>query len=270
MKTKATIPIILCILCHWSAGAQSLQQLQMENRMLRARIDTLEKMLSRKETLSSDIFCTWDNLIDDFTHDEAIQSFDKAVVEQTDRILEKIDFRLRISRNETLDKYIALYSERLKKRMEAVSRRYAGYEKEFLRVFRQYGVPDELAALAIVESGMNHLAVSKAGAAGMWQLMPATARSYGLDVDEVNDERYDVSKSTVVAAKYLSKAFNTFGDWRLAVCSYNCGPGNVEKAISRAGGKTDFWEIYQYLPDETKAYLPSLIGVLYYLKTEHQ
>lgn len=130
----------------------------------------------------------------------------------------------------------------------------------------EYGLPQELKAMAVIESAFNPRALSRAGAKGMWQFMYVTARQYGLTINSYVDERMDPVKSCRAAAQYLTDSYKVFGDWSLAIASYNCGPGNVLKAIKRSGGKTDFWEIYNYLPSETRGYLPAFIAALYVLK----
>ena len=110
---------------------------------------------------------------------------------------------------------------------------------------------------------MNPTAVSRAGAKGMWQFMYSTAKLYGLHIDSFVDERLDPVKSAHAAAEYLKDSYRIFGDWNLAIASYNCGAGNVNRAIRRSGGKRNFWDIYPYLPRETRGYVPAFVGALY-------
>ena len=124
-------------------------------------------------------------------------------------------------------------------------------------------MPVELMYLPIVESALNPLAVSPAGAAGLWQFMLPTAKRYGLEVDNYVDERLDIARSTEAAARYLKDMYGIYHDWLLCLAAYNCGPGNVNKAIRRAGGTGDFWDIYPYLPRETRNYIPLFIGAYY-------
>jgi membrane-bound lytic murein transglycosylase D len=137
------------------------------------------------------------------------------------------------------------------------------YMPIFEETFSKYGLPDELKYMAIIESALNPRAVSRAGAKGMWQFMFRTAKSYGLEIDSYVDERLDPYKSADAAARYLRDSYNVFGDWCLAISSYNCGPGNVSKAIRRAGGTKDFWRIYDFLPRETRGYMPAFVGAMY-------
>ena len=130
---------------------------------------------------------------------------------------------------------------------------------------KKYNLPDELKYLAIVESGLNPQIISRAGAGGLWQFMPYTGSMYKLHQDWYIDERFDPYKSTEAACKYLSSMYNMFGDWELALAAYNSGPGNVRKAIRKSGYKKGFWEIYRYLPRETRSYVPQFVAVAYTL-----
>lgn len=137
------------------------------------------------------------------------------------------------------------------------------YEDKFVEALIKYDVPIELKYLPIVESALKPKAYSRMGAAGMWQFIYSTGHKYGLQVNSLVDDRYDIAKSSEAAARHLHDLFDMFGDWSLAISAYNCGPGNVTKAITRAGGKRDFWDIYPYLPRETRGYLPAFIAVNY-------
>ena len=125
------------------------------------------------------------------------------------------------------------------------------------------GLPHELKYLPVIESAMNPKAVSRMGAKGLWQFMFPTAKQYGLKSNNYIDERFDPLKATRAALTYLKDLYDMFGNWELAIAAYNCGPGNVNKAIKRSGGKTDFWKIYSWLPKETRGYLPALIAANY-------
>lgn len=131
-------------------------------------------------------------------------------------------------------------------------------EQELLKA----GLPIELRAMAIIESALQTTAVSRAGAAGLWQFMAPTGKVYGLEVNSLVDERYDPLKATQAACRYLKDLYGIYNNWLLAIAAYNCGPGNVNKAIARSGGKT-FWEIYDFLPRETRGYVPAFIGATY-------
>ena len=131
------------------------------------------------------------------------------------------------------------------------------------------GIPNELKYLPIIESALNPKAVSSANAKGLWQFMFSTAKLYGLKSNNYIDERFDPIKSTRAAVRFLADLYKLFGRWDLAIAAYNCGPGNVKKAILRSDGKTDFWELYYYLPRETRGYLPMFIAANY-IMTYHK
>ncbi|MBP5348159.1 MAG: transglycosylase SLT domain-containing protein [Bacteroidaceae bacterium] len=137
------------------------------------------------------------------------------------------------------------------------------YEDLFVEALIKYNVPLELKYLPIVESALKPKAYSRAGAAGMWQFIYSTGRKYGLYVNSLVDDRYDIAKASDAAARHLRDLYDMFGDWSLAISAYNCGPGNVTKAITRSGGKHSFWDLYPYLPRETRGYLPAFIAVNY-------
>ncbi len=126
-------------------------------------------------------------------------------------------------------------------------------------------LPVELRAMAVIESALSSTVMSKAGAVGLWQFMPSTGKSYGLEINSLVDERCDPEKSTYAACSFMSDLYKIYNDWSLAIAAYNCGPGNVNKALARAGVKEGgtFWDIYYYLPRETRGYVPAFIGATY-------
>ncbi|RIV22629.1 LysM peptidoglycan-binding domain-containing protein [Fibrisoma montanum] len=130
------------------------------------------------------------------------------------------------------------------------------------RLLAQYGLPDELKYLSIVESALNPRAISHAGAGGLWQIMPGTGRDLRLYQDDYVDERMDPVKATEAACKYLRDLYNIFGDWHLALAAYNSGPGKVKRAMRRSGGDS-FWTVFDQLPKETRAYVPQFIAQIY-------
>jgi len=130
-------------------------------------------------------------------------------------------------------------------------------------IFDSYGIPVELKYMAIIESALNPNAVSRVGATGLWQFMYSTGRSYGLTVNSIVDERRDPVKATHAAARYMKDLFAIYKDWILVIAAYNCGPGNVNKAIRRSGNKKDYWEIYYRLPRETRGYIPGFVAAMY-------
>lgn len=179
--------------------------------------------------------------------------------------LKKMNSFITLPYNEIVKKYIILYSEKMPERMAHMLGLCKYYMPIFEEIFNRYDIPEELKAMTIIESAMNPTAVSRVGAKGMWQFMYTIAKMYGLHIDSFVDERMDPVKSAEAAAQYLEDAYEIFGDWNLAIASYNCGAGNVLKAIRRAGGKRDFWSIWPYLPRETRGYGPAFVGALYTL-----
>ena len=165
--------------------------------------------------------------------------------------------------NEIVRKYIDRYCERLRPSVSIMLGACNFYNPIFEEALESYQVPLELRNLPIIESALHPNAVSRAGAVGLWQFMITTAKRYGLEVTSLIDERKDPVKSSYAAAHMLKDLYEIFGDWSLAIAAYNCGPGNVSKAIRRSGGKRDFWEIYQYLPAETRGYVPAFIAANY-------
>ena len=180
--------------------------------------------------------------------------------------LAKMNSFIRLPYNDIVKNYIILYSEKMGARIENILGLCSYYMPIFLETFDRYDLPEELRAMAIIESALNPTAVSRAGAKGMWQFMYGTAKMYGLHIDSFVDERLDPVKSADAAARYLRDAYNIFGDWSLAIASYNCGAGNVNRAIRRSGGSRAFWDIWPYLPRETRGYVPAFVGALYTMK----
>lgn len=166
--------------------------------------------------------------------------------------------------NSVVKSYIEMYYDRRKQLVENMLGLSLYYMPIFEEALDRHGLPLELKYLPIVESALDPAAVSKAGATGLWQFMLPTATGEGLEVNSVVDQRRDPYASSEAAASYLKKLYGIFGDWSLAIAAYNCGPGNVNKALRRAGtGKKDFWEIYPFLPAETKGYFPAFIAANY-------
>ncbi|MDF2431574.1 MAG: rane-bound lytic murein transglycosylase, partial [Mucilaginibacter sp.] len=163
--------------------------------------------------------------------------------------------------NEYVQSYIDIYTHN-RDEMGHVLGLTKYYFPIYEKAFRDAGIPDEIKYLSIVESKLDPMAVSRVGATGPWQFMFTTGKLYGLNIDDYVDDRRDPIQASYAAAAYLKDAYEEFGDWLLAIASYNCGKSNVEHAIERAGA-TDFWSIRQYLPVETRGYVPAYIAVAY-------
>ncbi len=165
--------------------------------------------------------------------------------------------------NEKIHGFINYFTVKDRAYTRMIIQRMNLYFPLFEKYLKEYGLPDELKYLSIIESGLNPKAVSRARAVGLWQFMSATGRYFGLHIDWYIDERMDPEKSTKAACLYLKQLYGMFGDWELALAAYNSGPGNVKKAIRRAGYKKSFWEIYPYVPRETRSYVPQFVAITY-------
>ena len=165
--------------------------------------------------------------------------------------------------NPVVRKFIDQYTGRLRRSVAMFLGASNFYMPIFEDALEAYQLPLELKYLPIIESALNPGATSKAGAGGLWQFMPTTGKRYGLDITSLIDDRRDPVKASYAAARMLRSLYEIFGDWTLVIASYNCGPGNVSKAIKRAGGEKDYWKIYPYLPSETSGYVPAFIAANY-------
>ena len=171
---------------------------------------------------------------------------------------------IRLPYNTLVRKYIENYAMRYRGQMETMMGIAKMYFPMIEEELYRRNMPLELKLLAFVESAMRVKAVSRAGATGMWQMMFATAKSYGLEINAFVDERYDVREATRAACAHLEDLYEIYHDWTLAIAAYNCGAGNVNKAIKRAGNNAKtFWDVYEYLPRETRGYVPAFIGATY-------
>ena len=165
--------------------------------------------------------------------------------------------------NDIVRKFIDTYTGRLRSQVSFMLSACNFYMPIFEEALDAYNLPLELKYLPIIESALNPSAVSRAGASGLWQFMLSTGKLYGLESNSLVDERRDPIKATWAAARYLKDMYDIYKDWNLVIAAYNCGPGNINKAIRRANGKTDYWEIYNYLPRETRGYVPAFIAANY-------
>lgn len=165
--------------------------------------------------------------------------------------------------NEVVQTCIDRYTVKARRQVSYLLGACNFYIPFFEQALEAYQLPLELKYLPVIESALNPSAVSHAGATGLWQFMPSAARTYGLEMNTLVDERRDPVKSSWAAARYLRDLYGIFGDWSLAIAGYNCGPENINKAIHRAGGERDYWKISPYLPRETRGYVPAFIAANY-------
>lgn len=177
--------------------------------------------------------------------------------------LQALNSMIDLSYNESVKKMIEFYSVKIRKKVEIILGLANYYFPMFEETLDKYNLPVELKYMAIIESALNAKAYSRVGASGLWQFMHGTGKKYGLEVNSYVDQRRDPIKSTEAAARYLSDLYNIYHDWHLVIAAYNCGPGNINKAIARSGGKRDYWSIYYRLPRETRGYVPAFISAAY-------
>jgi len=177
--------------------------------------------------------------------------------------LAKINSIIRLPYNSIVRNHIHVYTIRQREKFSAVLGLKDYYFPMIEDVFDSYGLPAELKYMAVIESALNPNAVSRVGATGLWQFMYSTGRMYGLTINSVVDDRRDPVKATHAAARFIKDLYNIYNDWILVIAAYNCGPGNVNKAIKRSGNKKDYWDIYYRLPRETRGYIPMYIAAAY-------
>ncbi|MFY9116788.1 MAG: LysM peptidoglycan-binding domain-containing protein, partial [Bacteroidales bacterium] len=186
--------------------------------------------------------------------------------------LKRMNSFIKLPYNNIVKNHIIHYTQKMPDRIPTILGLAQYYMPFFEEIFHDYDMPIELKAMAVIESALNPRAVSRARATGMWQFMYRTALNYNLTINSYVDERLDPWVSGDAAARYLMDSYRIFGDWTLAIASYNCGAGNVNKAIRRAGGSQEFWDIYPFLPRETRGYVPAFVAALYTMRyyAEHQ
>ena len=219
-------------------------------------LDNLMRLWRVQETIASDTLAA-EIAVDELSF--VIEHHDSIYIQR----LERIPSLVNLTYNNVVRSSIHVYTNRRRNQMDIMLGLSEYYFPIFDEIFDFYEMPLEFRYLAVVESALNPVARSRAGATGIWQFMLATGRMYGLQVTTFVDQRRDPVAATHAAARYLRDLYNMYDDWTLAMAAYNCGPGNVNRAIRRAGGKTCYWEIYPYLPRETRGYVPLYIGATY-------
>lgn len=192
-------------------------------------------------------------------NDSDIQYHDSTYIHR----LYSLPTEMELAYNQIVRSYIDMYSSRRRTSVSYMLAKGKYYFPLIEEALDKYELPLELKYLPIIESALNPIAVSRAGATGLWQFMLPTGRMYDLEVNSLVDERRDPIRSTEAAARYLKDLYGIYGDWNLVIAAYNCGPGNVNKAIRRSGGQKDYWAIYSHLPKETRGYVPAFIAATY-------
>lgn len=204
-----------------------------------------------------------ENFFKDYVCEPEVMSTDESLDSMYAARLKTMVSPIHLPYNEVVRTYIKRYvdgSGLMSRVLGRAQYYFPMIEEELLNA----GLPVELRALAIVESALVATAVSRVGATGLWQFMPPTGKAYGLEINSMVDERYDPVKSTKAACKHLKYLYDMYNDWSLALAAYNCGQGNVNKALARAGGKPQsFWDVYWFLPSETRGYVPAFIAASY-------
>lgn len=224
-------------------------------------VDLPEGMLSETDSLYLDwISKNYINLGDNCTATSANPQVSDSVY--IDR-LKRIPAIIEMPYNEIVREFIDMYATRLRQKVAFMLSANNFYMPIIEEALDLYNLPLELKYLPVIESAMNPMATSSQGAVGLWQFMLPTGKIYGLKTTTLIDERRDPLKSTRAAARYLKDLYDIYHDWNLVLAAYNCGPGTINKAIRRAGGEKDFWKLYNYLPKQTRGYVPAFIAANY-------
>ena len=222
--------------------------------------------------LPGGLTCEFDSLLSEYNIKTYLKQDADCNMQDVNPVYDKEVYKERLKRmptiiempyNDAVQQMIDRYGMKLRRSVSTM----LGIQNFYIPIFEEaleaYGLPMELKYLPVVESALKPNAVSRVGATGLWQFMLATGKQYGLEVNSLVDERRDPIKSSYAAAHYLSDLYKIFGDWNLVIAAYNCGPENINKAIHRSNGQTDYWQIYPYLPKETRGYVPAFIAANY-------
>jgi membrane-bound lytic murein transglycosylase D len=218
-------------------------------------LDSLVNLWYVENSLGQEPDSTWSSVADSLYP----QFPDSIYIERLSRLPVKVN----LTYNRQVRNYIQVYTGKRRELVEVLLGLSDYYFPIFDEIFDYYGIPLELKYCSIIESALNPRAVSRAGATGIWQFMYGTGRMYGLTINSLVDERRDPVKSTHAAARFMKDLYGIYGDWMLVIAAYNCGPGNVNRAIRRSGGKRDFWDIYYFLPRETRGHVPAFVAATY-------
>lgn len=245
-KLIALLTIILC--CNLPISAQESEEMPLGMTM------PINSLLNDWKTRTNLIYDT------DCTNSAVIPQFSDSIY--IDR-LQRMPTIMEMPYNAIVREYIDRYAVKLRNQVSVMLAANNFYMPLFEEALDAYDLPLELKYLPIIESALKPTARSRAGALGLWQFMLKTGRLYGLESNSLVDDRLDPIKATWAAARYLREMYDIYQDWHLVIAAYNCGPGNVNKAIRRAGGATDYWSIYNYLPRETRGYVPAFIAANY-------
>lgn len=252
------MPLLACV--DASSQTDEVRRLTALNAALQAQLDSLRSVIADMESCMD----PWHGLTG--LDVQGVPGVVSSLGDDHDELAEyvmKASPSMGLRYDPSIADHLSRYTGRFRGMTEAALGRYARRYSFFRDEFSACGVPEELTALCIVESAVSASALSPAGAAGMWQLMPATALQYGLRVDVTVDERLDVEKSTRAAARFLRDLHVELRSWPLAVMAYNCGAEAVRRAQIRSGGSSDPWVVIRHLPAETQAYLPAFLAVSY-------
>ena len=214
-------------------------------------LDSLLYLYNSKTYLRPDSSCDFPDINPQYTKEEIMAR------------LKMLPTVIEMPYNDAVQKMIDRYSGHLRHSVSFMLGAQNFYMPIFEEALESYRLPLELKYLPVIESALNPRAVSRVGATGLWQFMISTAKHYGLKVNSLVDERRDPLKSSYAAAQYLSDLYKIFGDWNLVIAAYNCGPDKLNRAIHRSGGSRDYWQIYPYLPAETRGSVPAFIAANY-------